>query len=148
MYETALGPISTIICYDLDFTDTARRMADGGARLVATPSADVPSIGQVHFTHMVFRAIENRVSMVKADNEFDSVILDPYGRVLDKVGDLARGAAGHPRRRRCRSGEGRSPWVSLGDWLGWLCVAGTVGVLGLALRSRRPAPTSGGRRAG
>jgi apolipoprotein N-acyltransferase len=139
VYRTALGPISTIICYDLDFTDTARRMARGGARLVATPSADVPSIGQVHFTHMVFRAIENRVSMVKADNEFDSVILDPYGRVLQKASTSAGGlqatlVAAVPL------GSGRSPWVSFGDWLGWLCVAGTVVVLGLAWRSRRRPP--------
>jgi apolipoprotein N-acyltransferase len=143
VYETALGPISTIICYDLDFTDTARRMARGGARLVATPSADVPSIGEVHFTHMVFRAIENRVSMVKADNEFDSVILDPYGRVLRKVSGSAGGRQA-TLVAKVPLGDGRSPWVSFGDWLGWLCVAGTVGVLALARHSRRRGPTSAG----
>jgi apolipoprotein N-acyltransferase len=103
---------------------------------VATPSADVPSIGDVHFTHMVFRAIENRVAMVKADNEFDSVILDPYGRVLSKVS----GSGGGRQATLVASvplGAGRSPWVSLGDWLGWVCVAGTVAVLALARWSRR-----------
>ena len=144
VYETSLGPISTIICYDLDFTDTARRMARGGARLVATPSADVPSIGEVHFTHMVFRAIENRVSMVKADNEFDSVILDPYGRVLRKV-STSTGGVQATLVAAVPLGEGHSPWVSFGDWLGWACSAGTVVVLVLARRSRRGGgPTSGG----
>ncbi len=136
VYDTALGPISTIICYDLDFTDTARHMARGGARLVATPSADVPSIGQIHFTHLVFRAIENRVAMVKADNEFDSAIIDPYGRVLRKVATTDGGlqatlVAAVPL------GSGDSPWVSLGDWVGWACVAGAAGLVVGASRVRR-----------
>jgi apolipoprotein N-acyltransferase len=136
VYLTALGPISTIICYDLDFTDTARRMAEGGAQLIATPSADVPSIGKVHFTHMVFRAIENRVSMVKADNEFDSVILDPYGRVIRKV-DTSAGGRRATLVGAVPLGEGHSPWVRLGDWLGWLCAAGGAGLLVLAALTRR-----------
>ena len=136
VYQTALGPISTIVCYDLDFTDTARHMARGGARLIATPSADVPSIGRVHFTHLVFRAIENRVSMVKADNEFDSVIIDPYGRVIRKV-DTSVGGRQATLVGAVPLGEGSSPWVSLGDWLGWVCLVGTVGLVVLAAATRR-----------
>ena len=144
VYDTDLGPISTIICYDLDFTDTARHMARGGARLVATPSADVPSIAQIHFTHLAFRAIENRVSMVKADNEFDSAIIDPYGRVLRKAissdgGRQATLVAEVPL------GSGRSPWVSLGDWVGWACSAGAVVLVAGAWRMRA---TSGSSRVG
>jgi apolipoprotein N-acyltransferase len=135
VYDTALGPISTIICYDLDFTDTARRMARGGARLVATPSADVPALARIHYTHLVFRAIENRVTMVKADNEFDSAIIDPYGRVLVKAigpdgGLQATLVADAPL------GSGDSPWVRYGDWLGWLCVAGMVAFAVVATRAR------------
>ena len=140
VYDTALGPIATIICYDLDFTDTARHMARGGARLVATPSADVPSLGYVHYTHLVFRAIENRVSMVKADNEFDSAVIDPYGRVLAKAASMDGGlqatlVAAVPL------GSGDSPWVSLGDWLGWACVGGAVVLAAGGWRVRRRAGT-------
>jgi apolipoprotein N-acyltransferase len=136
VYDTELGPIATIICYDLDFTDTARRMADGGARLVATPSADVPAIARTHYTHLVFRAIENRVSMVKADNEFDSAIIDPYGRVLERAvspdgGLQATLVAAVPL------GSGDSPWVRFGDWFGWLTVLGAVGFAWLSWRTRR-----------
>ena len=139
VYETDLGRIATIICYDLDFTDTARHMARGGAELVATPSADVPSLGYVHYTHLVFRAIENRVAMVKADNEFDSAIIDPYGRVLTKAtsddgGLQATLVAAVPL------GSGHSPWVSLGDWLGWACVGGGAALLVGAWRVRRRPP--------
>ena len=141
VYDTALGELATIICYDLDFTDTARRMADGGARLVATPSADVPSLAYVHYTHLVFRAIENRVSMVKADNEFDSAIIDPYGRILERAASHDGGlqatlVAAVPL------GSGVSPWVQLGNWFAWLTVAGTVAFAGLSWRSRRRSLTA------
>jgi apolipoprotein N-acyltransferase len=145
VYDTSLGPISTIICYDLDFTDTARHMARGGARLVATPSADVPSIGQVHFTHLVFRAIENRVAMVKADNEFDSAIIDPYGRVLRKVA-TSDGGLQATLVAAVPLGSGSSPWVSVGDWVGWATVGGAVVLVAGAWRTRRA--TSGSTPAG
>lgn len=144
VYATSLGPISTIICYDLDFTDTARRMARGGARLVATPSADVPALAYVHYTHLVFRAIENRVSMVKADNEFDSAIIDPYGRVLAKA-ISADGGLQATLVADVPLGSGDSPWVRYGDIVGWLCVAGMAvfAVHATAVRlaaRRRPQP--------
>lgn len=135
VYQSELGPLATIICYDLDFTDTARRMAGGGARLVATPSADVPALGRVHYTHLVFRAIENRLSMVKADNEFDSAIIDPWGRILSRSiapggGGQATLVAGVPL------GSGDSPWVRWGDWLGWLTVVAMLVLAGLSMRAR------------
>ena len=141
VYDTDLGPIATIICYDLDFTDTARHMARGGAQLVATPSADVPSLGYVHYTHLVFRAIENRVSMVKADNEFDSAIIDPYGRVLTKA-TTTDGGLRATLVAAVPLGSGSSPWVSLGDWLGWGCVGGGAALLVGAWRVRRRTPPS------
>lgn len=132
VYKTPLGPISTIICYDLDFTDTARKMARGGARLVAAPSADVPAIARTHYTHLVFRAIENRVSMVKADLDFDSAIIDPYGRIVRRAVS-ADGGLQATLVADVPLGTGKSPWVSYGNWFGWLCV---VGMLGFAVLSR------------
>ncbi len=140
VYDTDVGPLATIICYDLDYTDTARIMTRGGARLIATPSSDVPAIAATHFTHLVYRAIENRVSMVKADSQYDSAIIDPWGRVL------TRSVSRHGDRQvtlvaDVPLGSGSSPWVSFGNWLGWLVVAGGAGVVVLAagerLRTRR-----------
>lgn len=134
VYDTELGKLATIICYDLDYTDTARIMTRGGARLIATPSSDVPSIAATHYTHLVFRAIENRVSMVKADSRFDSAVIDPWGRVVAKVVD--RDGVQATLVADVPLGRGRSPWVSFGDWFGWLTVAGAVAFAagGTALR--------------
>ena len=111
-------------------------MADGGARLVATPSADVPALAYVHYTHLVFRAIENRVSMVKADNEFNSAIIDPYGRIIERAashdGGLQATLVAH-----VPLGSGDSLWVRFGSWFGWLTVAGMAAFAALSWRARR-----------
>jgi apolipoprotein N-acyltransferase len=125
VYDTELGAIATIICYDLDYTDTARIMTRGGARFIATPSSDVPAIARTHYTHLVFRAIENRVSMAKADSRFDSAIIDPWGRVVRSTVD-PDGATQATLVADVPLGSGKSAWVSFGNWLGWLTVAGTA----------------------
>jgi apolipoprotein N-acyltransferase len=53
--------------------------------MIAVPSNDpVPSLAETHYTHLVFRAIENRVSLIKADKMRDAAAIDPWGRVVAK----------------------------------------------------------------
>jgi apolipoprotein N-acyltransferase len=136
VYDTEVGQLATIICYDLDYTDTARIMTRGGARLIATPSSDVSSIAVTHYTHLVFRAIENRVSMVKADSRFDSAIIDPWGRVLASTVDPS-GTTQATLVADVPLGSGDSPWVRYGNWFGVLVVAAAVAFAGVGLWSRR-----------
>ncbi len=130
-YETSLGTIGAIICYDLDFTDTARKVVRNGARLIAVPSFDWPAIAHKHYSHVVFRAVENRVPMVKADVGFDSAIVDARGRIIEHqvtpkpeqavlVADVPLGPAD-------------APAIRLGDWIGWLALAGIVAFVVLDL---------------
>jgi apolipoprotein N-acyltransferase len=141
VYETPLGVLGTIICYDLDYTDTARKLAAQGAQLIGVPSNDWGSIAEKHYTHVVFRAVENRVAMVKADGGFDSAIIDPYGRIHALAafpeGGEATLVADVP------IGDGRGTLSTrLGDWAGWLGLAGMIffGVGGKWLEGRsRPA---------
>jgi apolipoprotein N-acyltransferase len=135
VWPTAIGRLAAIICYDLDFTDTARFMARAGAQIVAVPSNDpVPSLAETHYTHLVFRAIENRVSLIKADKMRDATAIDPWGRVVakevDKRGRRSTLVADLPL------GTHDTLFVRLGDWAAFLCAAGWV-----ALRlTRRAAP--------
>lgn len=122
VYDTPLGVMGTIICYDLDFTDTARKLARQGAQLIAVPSNDWPGITYKHYTHVVFRAVENRTAMVKADGGYDSAIVDPYGRVLSLATFPEGGEA--TLVNDVPLGTGRTAAVRLGDWFGWLCLAG------------------------
>jgi apolipoprotein N-acyltransferase len=123
VWATAIGRLAVIICYDLDFTDTARKMARGGAQIVAVPSNDsVRFLAETHYTHLVFRAIENRISLIKADRMRDAAAIDPWGRVAAKEVDPSG---------RCSTliadlplGSHDSVLVYWGDWMGWLCLGG------------------------
>ncbi len=127
VYDTPLGKIGTIICYDLDFTDTARKITRNGARLILVPSHDWPEIATKHYTHLVLRAVENRVAMAKADNSGnDSVIIDPYGRMLAAAITPGGDKNGQVVIADVPLGTGDSLAVRWGDWTGWIALAGMV----------------------
>lgn len=122
VYETAFGTMATIICYDLNYTDVTRKMAAQGAKIIAAPSSDWDGIAEKQNPHLVFRAIETRTGIVNAEKAFDSAIVDPYGHILEQtaspipsqailVADLPVGTAD-------------SLYIQLGDWLGWVALAG------------------------
>lgn len=145
VYDTTLGRIATIICYDLDFTDTAREMARRGAVFIAVPSNDVPAIATTHYTHLVFRAIENRLPMAKADSLYDTAIVDPYGRLLARnVNALSASEAKQVAQTRSMPTQtliadvalGGRPtlYTRLGDWMGWLAIVGMLALAALSLR--------------
>jgi apolipoprotein N-acyltransferase len=125
VYQTPIGTLGTIICYDLDYTDTARKLAAQGAQLIGVPSNDWGGIADKHYTHVVFRAIENRVAMVKADGGYDSAIVDPYGRILALSSFPEGGGATLVADVLLGSGEGTLN-TRLGDWVGWLGIAGLI----------------------
>ena len=125
VYETPLGTLGTIICYDLDYTDTARKLVAQGAQLIGVPSNDWGSIANKHYTHVVFRAVENRVAMVKADGGFDSAIIDPYGRILALAAYPEGGEATLVADVQLGNGKGTLSTL-LGDWTGWLALAGMI----------------------
>lgn len=137
VYETPLGVLGTIICYDADFTDTARKLARQGAQLIAVPSNDWSGITYKHYTHVVFRAVENRVAMIKSDGGYNSALVDPYGRVLALATEPESGEA--TLVADVPLGSGDSIAARLGDWFGWLCLAGlaffTVGERWLVKRA-------------
>jgi apolipoprotein N-acyltransferase len=125
VYETEQGVLGTIICYDLDYTDTARKLAAQGAQLIGVPSNDWGGIADKHYTHVVFRAIENRVAMVKADGGFDSVIVDPYGRIRALASFPEGGGATLVADVLIGDGKGTTN-TRLGDWVGWVGIAGMI----------------------
>ena len=125
VYQTTIGTLGTIICYDLDYTDTARKLVRQGAQLIGVPSNDWGSIAEKHYTHVVFRAVENRVAMVKADGSFDSAIIDPYGRILALAAYPEGGEATLVAEVSLGTGKGTIA-SHLGDWMGWLALCGMV----------------------
>lgn len=120
-YRASFGTLGMIICYDLNFTDTARRIAGQGARLIAVPSNDWPAMAASQYTNLVLRAVENRVALIKADTAYDSAIIAPDGRIV------ARQVTPHGAQAVLVAdvplGSADAPLIRLGDWIGWLCIA-------------------------
>jgi apolipoprotein N-acyltransferase len=137
--QTSFGTLGMIICFDIDFPDgPARRTVLDGAQMILAPSIDVESISSVRTASTVFRAVENRVAMVKADTAWDSVVVAPNGRVLASdnihtqlggqellVADVPLGPRGAPFTR-----YGGAPFQ-------WLAYALTLVMAGVMVASRR-----------
>ncbi|MDH7486139.1 MAG: carbon-nitrogen hydrolase family protein [Anaerolineae bacterium] len=63
VYETALGSIGMIICYDGDFPELSRLLAVQGAEIIVRPSALLRSFDIWHLTNAA-RAYDNHVYVV------------------------------------------------------------------------------------
>ncbi|HVV77213.1 MAG TPA: nitrilase-related carbon-nitrogen hydrolase [Mycobacteriales bacterium] len=137
VYRAPFGSFGSIICFDLDFLDSARAVAKLGAQIIAVSSNDVQGIADKHYTHLVFRAIETRMSAVKADSTYDSAAIDPYGRILDR--HVTRDGSAYTLVADVPLGSGKTFYVKHGDWLGWLAViaAAAFALLSVATRLRR-----------
>jgi predicted amidohydrolase len=96
VFDTALGRIGLIICYDLRFPEVTRTLALRGADMVALPT-NFPMAAKVQTELItVARAAENRVYLLAANRvgkerwgEFCgwSQIVDPYGTRLAEAGE-------------------------------------------------------------
>jgi apolipoprotein N-acyltransferase len=83
----------------------------------------------------VFRAVENLVSTVMVDGAFRITMVDPYGRM---VADQASPAGGPLTLvADVPLGTPNAPYTRLGDWVGWLSLAGWIGSMVLQSATTR-----------
>jgi len=94
--DTPFGKLGLAVCYDLRFPEIFRNMVDQGAELIALPSAFTAVTGKAHWEVLIrARAIENLCYVVAAaqggyhingrESYGDSMIVDPWGQVLDHL---------------------------------------------------------------
>lgn len=142
--STPQGVLGMIICFDIDFPDgPARKTARNGAQMILAPSIDFSSVADVRAASTAFRAIENRVAMVKADVAWDSVIVAPNGRVVantaahDERGGQALLMADVPL------GPRGAPFTRFGgvpfQWLTYIAALVLIGAMQVSWRRRRAA---------
>jgi nitrilase len=94
--DTPFGRLGLAICYDLRFPEQFRCMLADGMDILALPSAFTAITGRAHWEVLVrARAIENLCYVVAAaqggyhvngrETHGDSMIVDPWGGVLDRL---------------------------------------------------------------
>jgi apolipoprotein N-acyltransferase len=139
-YETPFGVVGAVICADIDFTDTPRKLALNGAKIIFVPSADWLQISTRHYVLAVFRALETGAAVVKSEYSRDSVIVDGYGAMVASVVTPQGSEAVLVADVAARPGV---PFAArAGDWVGWLCLGAMV-ARGLARLRGRGAPRLG-----
>lgn len=125
VYNTNLGQLATIICNDVHWTDTSRALALKGAQLIAVPTFETPGIAFEQVAQSVLRAVENRVAVVKTDNAYAAAIIDPYGNII-ALRDASPNGAAFALVVDVPLGTATTLYSKLGDWPGWLSLAGFV----------------------
>lgn len=139
---TPFGVLGMIICFDIDFPDgPPRQVALNGAQMILAPSIDFESVADIRSASTVFRAVENRVAMVKADVAWDSVLAAPNGRVIAstavhaELGGTALLVADVPvgPRGAFFTRYGGAPF----QWLAYAATLGMIGAMVAAWRTER-----------
>ncbi len=84
LLKTPSVDFGVVICFESVFPDLFRRFVKNGAQIMVNITEDGwygrTSAAYQHFSVNIFRAIENRVSVVRAANTGISGFIDPYGR--------------------------------------------------------------------
>jgi apolipoprotein N-acyltransferase len=144
LFEVAGSRFATLICFEAVYPELARAFVAQGAEFLVNLSNDDwfgdEAAVQQHFVASLFRAIENRRTLVRVTNSGQSGVVDPRGVVVASLppGEAAT-ALLHVAPHRVLS-----PYTRWGDAFAWMCV-----VVAVAARLR-PAkyeftPTSRGR---
>ena len=140
LLKTAAGLVAVTICYEAAFPELARFDAARGARIIANLTNDgwyKDTWGPYqHFGTNVYRAVENRIYVLRSANTGISAAMDPWGLPIARLGLGRRGdiSAAIPETDPFPA---RSFYARHGDWLARLCLlaAAALGIRNF-LRSR------------
>jgi predicted amidohydrolase len=85
VFETTLGKIGVLICFDRQFPETSRLLALKGAQILAIPGHS-PQVNRINEDVMLrVRAFENNAFVVWA-NPFNTLVADPDGEIIAQNG--------------------------------------------------------------
>lgn len=118
--DTPLGRMGLSVCYDLRFPELYRQLVADGAEILSVPAAFTARTGKAHWDLLLrARAIENQ-SWVVASAQCgahpgnrttwgNSLVIDPWGEVLDRCGTGEGVALAMLSRQRLKSLRGEFP---------------------------------------
>jgi apolipoprotein N-acyltransferase len=132
------------ICWEILFPEMIREFVKNGAQFMVNITNEAwfgETVGPYHIlTASVFRAVENRVYVVRCANTGISCFINPYGRVVDRVKDdkgqdiFVRGVL----TETVIPMESRTVYTRYGDWLVWICFGVSLIFISVAFLRRKP----------
>lgn len=89
VFETSLGRVGMLICYDMDYSRVARKLTQNGAEMLFIPTYDAMSWSEIqhkqHSAMTSIRAVENGRFIARAATSGISQIIDPNGRITSSI---------------------------------------------------------------
>ena len=142
VFDAPPAPFGVVICYEGIFPDLFRRFVRDGALLMVNMTNDAwfgrTSGPEQHLAMYPFRAVEHRVSVVRAANTGVSAFIAPSGIIVRRLHLFERGTMTEAVPLRTR----HTLFTRFGDWLGLLSLAVTTAAAAGTWR-RAPAVTTG-----
>lgn len=137
--ETPFAKLGNLICYEIIFPGLVREFVHHGAGVLVTITNDAwfgrTSAPYQHFAMAVFRAVENRVPVIRAANTGISGFIDPEGRIVNKSEIFVEASL----TESVPLGRVTSAYTRFGDVFAWLCTAGSLLMIFLRILQRSKA---------
>lgn len=132
------GKMGMLICFEGIFPEISREYVRNGAGLLVNITNDAwfgdSSAPYQHLSMTVFRAVENRVPLVRSANTGITAFIDSRGHVLG----MSRLFREELLSGTVRMGSERSIYTRYGDIFAWFCCIFSLAVAGaVVLRKRR-----------
>ena len=135
--ETTVGKVGVLVCFEGIFPEVARAYVQAGAGMLVNITNDAwfgnSSAPYQHLSMTVFRAVENRVPLVRAANTGISSIVDSKGHIRGMTPLFEEATLGG----EVRHGKGGSFYSRNGDIFALSCFAGSMIVVLLSFRRGR-----------
>jgi apolipoprotein N-acyltransferase len=131
--DTPYGRLSSIICFDGDFPQLLAQAGALGADVVLDPSNDWRAIDPWHTQMVSFRAIEQGINLVRHTSQGLSATFDYQGRRLAAMDHYE--TTDYDMISEVPTKGVRTIYSRLGDWFGWVCLAGLLLLIGQAVRA-------------
>lgn len=127
-----------MLCYESNFGQLSRRLVGDGADVLIEMTNDgylgeTPVLRQ-HLASAVFRAVETNRPVIRATNIGITSYVDNRGRVLESAPVYQEAIR---IWQTGRSAGDKTLYVRFGDWMAWLGVFVTLGLIAAAVFSRR-----------
>jgi apolipoprotein N-acyltransferase len=134
-FQLPFGLVGVMICYESIFPQLARSYAQQNVSLIANITNDAwfqrSNAPYQHFSHMILRAIETRLPVVRSANTGVSGYIDPLGRVRSKTEIFVPAAETY----QVESAGITTLYTRFGDWIGFTCLAITGAIVVAAWRA-------------
>jgi apolipoprotein N-acyltransferase len=119
--------IAAVICYESAFPDLVRQFPQQGAEMLFNLSNDgyfgKTGAREQHFSLARMRAAENRRWILEATNDGITAMIDPAGRVTERLPSF-RAVAGMMSYNNVSE---TTFYTRHGDWFAWSCLAAGLG---------------------